>query len=216
MHFMCFSSMSSKRDFCVCMYVFSFSLHCVILQSQPLVFFSAFFSRRKKKGGMRITVIEVYGMKKKAASTLFRNLFFFFNGADVFNHLFFSFFALFFLIFQYGFRLSTSLTYSRLLSPCFFLLHKHYFLFICFIVAPQPVILVSSFLLSFFFTSSTHTRTYTRYSFFAVFYIFIVFTVVWMFSGTQFFFFFSDLMCRSLKSGQHVFFSVSSFSRFHS
>lgn len=131
---------------------------------------------------------------------------FFFNGADVFNHLFFSFFALFFLIFQYGFRLSTSLTYSRLLSPCFFLLHKHYFLFICFIVAPQPVILVSSFLLSFFFTSSTHTRTYTRYSFFAVFYIFIVFTVVWMFSGTQFFFFFSDLMCRSLKSGQHVFF----------
>ena len=102
--------------------------------------------------------------------------------------------------------MSTSLTYSRLLSSCFFLLHKHYFLFVCFKVAPQPVILVSSFLLSFF-SLLLHTRAHTQDTrFFAVFYIFVVFIVVWMLSGIQFFFFFSDLMCRSLKSGQHIFF----------
>lgn len=87
-----------KQAWLLCVYVCFFFLSplCHIAVATPRFFFLLFFSRRKKKGGMRITVIEVYGMKKKAASTLFRNLFFFFNGADVFNHLFFSFFALFF------------------------------------------------------------------------------------------------------------------------
>lgn len=80
---------------CVCAFFF-FSLHCVVLQSQPLVFFPLFFSSGGKKRGMRITVIDAYGMKKKAASILFRNMFFFFLTAQMCLTIFFSFLLFFF------------------------------------------------------------------------------------------------------------------------
>lgn len=83
---------------CVCAFFFFLSPLCRIAVATPRFFFLFFFfQKKKKKRDANNSDRCLWNEEEGSLDTFQKYVFFFLNGADVFNHLFF-FFALFFFL----------------------------------------------------------------------------------------------------------------------